>query len=130
MSGLWTDGAVVRLTQLWNEGKSASEIAETLGNGITRNAVIGKAHRIGLKGRPSPIIRGEGCSIHQLTDRNCRWPFGHPGSPGFYFCGKKVVPGGSYCEPHKQQSLDQVALERDRKRRREKAGEYFAQTFS
>jgi GcrA cell cycle regulator len=39
---------------LWQDGLSASQIAEQLG-GITRNAVIGKAHRLGLTGRPSPI---------------------------------------------------------------------------
>jgi GcrA cell cycle regulator len=39
---------------MWQAGKSASEIAEKLG-GVTRNAVIGKAHRLGLSGRPSPI---------------------------------------------------------------------------
>ncbi len=39
---------------MWQSGKSASEIAEKLG-GVTRNAVIGKAHRLGLSGRPSPI---------------------------------------------------------------------------
>jgi GcrA cell cycle regulator len=40
---------------MWKEGKSAAEIAKTLGKGVTRNAVIGKAHRMGLSGRPSPI---------------------------------------------------------------------------
>ncbi len=50
----WTDDRVATLTKLWSQGKSASEIAEVLG-GVTRNAVIGKAHRLGLSGRPSPI---------------------------------------------------------------------------
>lgn len=50
----WTDERVTLLTQLWGNGKSASEIAEIIGN-VTRNAVIGKAHRLGLSGRPSPI---------------------------------------------------------------------------
>lgn len=50
----WTDDRVETLTKLWSQGKSASEIAEVLG-GVTRNAVIGKAHRLGLSGRPSPI---------------------------------------------------------------------------
>lgn len=50
----WTDERVSLLTQLWGNGKSASEIAEIIGN-VTRNAVIGKAHRLGLSGRPSPI---------------------------------------------------------------------------
>jgi GcrA cell cycle regulator len=50
----WTEERVSLLMQLWGNGKSASEIAEILG-GVTRNAVIGKAHRLGLSGRPSPI---------------------------------------------------------------------------
>lgn len=52
----WTDERVEMLRQLWGSGKSASEIAQVLG-GISRNAVIGKAHRLGLSGRPSPIKR-------------------------------------------------------------------------
>lgn|SRR6185312_429846 len=47
----WTAEAVAKLTSLWAEGKSTSQIAARLGNGITRNAVIGKLHRIGLKGQ-------------------------------------------------------------------------------
>ncbi len=52
----WTEERVNLLKQLWGTGKSASEIAEILG-GVSRNAVIGKAHRLGLSGRPSPIKR-------------------------------------------------------------------------
>jgi GcrA cell cycle regulator len=48
----WTDERVGLLTQLWSEGLSASEIAKRLG-GLTRNAVLGKLHRLGrLGGRP------------------------------------------------------------------------------
>ncbi len=46
----WTSERVELLTKLWIEGKSASDIANELGN-VTRNAVIGKVHRLGLKGR-------------------------------------------------------------------------------
>ncbi len=51
----WTDERINTLKKMWKEGKSAAEIAKTLGKGVTRNAVIGKAHRMGLSGRPSPI---------------------------------------------------------------------------
>lgn len=54
----WTEERVAQLRQLWGNGKSASEIAEILG-GVSRNAVIGKAHRLELSGRPSPIKRKE-----------------------------------------------------------------------
>jgi len=51
----WTDERVALLEKLWTEGKSAAEIAKALSEGVTRNAVIGKAHRMGLSGRPSPV---------------------------------------------------------------------------
>lgn len=51
----WTDERINLLKKMWKEGKSAADIAKTLGKGVTRNAVIGKAHRMGLSGRPSPI---------------------------------------------------------------------------
>jgi len=48
---MWTDEKVELLRQLWLDGKSASQIAAELGDGVTRNAVIGKVHRLGLSGR-------------------------------------------------------------------------------
>lgn len=50
----WTDERVALLKKLWGDGKTAAEIASTLG-GVTRNAVIGKAHRLKLSNRMSPI---------------------------------------------------------------------------
>lgn len=47
----WTDDRVELLSKLWSEGLSASQIAAQLGGGVTRNAVIGKVHRLGLSGR-------------------------------------------------------------------------------
>ncbi len=55
----WTDERIALLKKLWKEGKSAAEIAKTLAKGITRNAVIGKAHRMGLSSRPSPIKKAD-----------------------------------------------------------------------
>jgi len=49
----WTDERVDVLKKLWLEGLSASQIAKQLG-GVTRNAVIGKVHRLGLSGREAP----------------------------------------------------------------------------
>lgn len=49
----WNDERVELLKKLWNEGLSASQIAARLG-GVTRNAVIGKVHRLGLSGRVTP----------------------------------------------------------------------------
>lgn len=50
----WTDERVELLKKLWSEGLSASQIAAELG-GVTRNAVIGKVHRLGLSGRAKAI---------------------------------------------------------------------------
>ena len=50
----WTDERIDTLKRLWEKGLTASQIAEELG-GVSRNAVIGKAHRLELKSRPSPV---------------------------------------------------------------------------
>jgi len=50
----WTDERIEQLKRLWENGMTASQIAEELG-GVSRNAVIGKAHRLGLQSRPSPV---------------------------------------------------------------------------
>lgn len=50
----WTDERIEQLRTMWEKGLTASQIADELG-GVSRNAVIGKAHRLGLKARPSPV---------------------------------------------------------------------------
>lgn len=122
----WTDERVTLLKQLWGEGKTAAEIAKVLGDGITRNAVIGKAHRLKLSSRLSPIqqnagkkkkaepaaprapkqavkmpeFRGKGVQLVDLDFRMCRWPNGDPQEENFNFCGCDVVPGLPYCAEH------------------------------
>ena len=54
----WTDERIAKLKDMWEGGATASQIADELG-GVSRNAVIGKAHRLGLKARPSPVKAGE-----------------------------------------------------------------------
>jgi len=54
----WTEERIGRLKAMWTEGATASQIADELG-GVSRNAVIGKAHRLGLEARPSPVKPGE-----------------------------------------------------------------------
>ncbi len=54
----WTDERIERLKKMWADGATASQIADELG-GVSRNAVIGKAHRLGLDARPSPVKPGE-----------------------------------------------------------------------
>lgn len=54
---VWTDDKVKQLVQLWDSGQSITQIGKALG--MTRNAVVGKAHRIGLAKRASPIMRSD-----------------------------------------------------------------------
>lgn len=54
----WTEERVAELMRLWEAGRSASEIGRLLG--VSKNSVVGKAHRMKLAARPSPIKRGSG----------------------------------------------------------------------
>lgn len=65
----WTDERISELTKLWNDGLSTAEIGKMLG--ISKNAVVGKAHRLRLSSRPSPIRR---MAMRPLTPRMPREP--------------------------------------------------------
>ena len=68
----WTDDRVEKLKTMWTEGNSASQIAKELG-GVTRNAVIGKVHRLGLSNRASstkPIRDKAWCVQRQNLGQN------------------------------------------------------------
>jgi GcrA cell cycle regulator len=68
----WTDERVELLRQLWLDGKSASQISAQLGHGVTRNAVIGKVHRLGLAGRakaPSSAAAPRAASAPRMPPR-------------------------------------------------------------
>jgi GcrA cell cycle regulator len=97
----WTDERIEQLKILWGQGISASEIADTMGD-VSRNAVIGKAHRLGLSGRPSPIKKKttRGATILALTERMCKWPVGDPKHHDFHFCGRPAQLGMPYCAEH------------------------------
>lgn len=62
----WNEQKIQMLRDMWGHGFSASEIAKKLG-GLTRNAVIGKAHRLKLSGRPSPIRREDGEAVAKVS---------------------------------------------------------------
>jgi GcrA cell cycle regulator len=121
----WTDQRVALLKKLWGEGKTAAEIAKELGN-VTRNAVIGKAHRLKLSNRVSPIQQNKkpaakpqglspekrvqkiieqdnhrkGVDMLELSARMCRWPLGDPREENFSFCGGGSIEGLPYCADH------------------------------
>ena len=145
----WTDAQTEQLKVLYADGCSASEIAFEIG-GVTRNAVIGKIHRLQLNQYPSAsakqpkeprfrlakaraerrrkvirnanglmvmditfptlpvgkhhdgraIPQAQRKSLLELRERDCRFPFGEPGQPGFFFCGALTVTTYPYCAHH------------------------------
>jgi len=101
----WTEAKVKKLAKLWGKGVSAREIAEKLGESITRNAVIGKANRLGLNKDLQPknnskVIDDNSDKMFHLKIKGCRWPFGDPGTDEFHFCGAKQELGKPYCLDH------------------------------
>ena len=68
----WTDETIVRLRALWVEGLSTAEIGRRLN--ISKNAVVGKAHRLSLPGRPSPIRRDASGAARPAAPRRIAGP--------------------------------------------------------
>jgi len=69
----WNEEAIVRLRALWAEGHSTAEIGRRLG--VSKNAVVGKAHRLDLPARPSPIRRdGNGGAARRPAPRRVAGP--------------------------------------------------------
>jgi GcrA cell cycle regulator len=100
METIWTQDLVTQLSALWKEGLSTAEIGRRLN--ISKNAVVGKAHRLMLDPRPSPLKRPPAPRVVGITGPTCSWPHGHPGDKDFHFCGKRPVQGKSYCAEHAQ----------------------------
>jgi GcrA cell cycle regulator len=109
MPDVWTDDRIANLKKLWSEGLTTVEIGKRLG--VSKNAVVGKAHRLGLKSRPSPIRRlgkkpepkKEEATVYTLatlTTLTCRWPIGDPKEEDFHFCGKPIFLTKPYCAEH------------------------------
>ncbi len=96
----WTPEVVESLRSLWAEGLTTTEIGRRLG--MSKNAVIGKAHRLGLNGRPSPIRRERPArpAARRFTGPSCQWPIGDPRNNDFHFCGEPAHPGKPYCLSH------------------------------
>ena len=145
----WTYERVEKLRKLWEEGLTASRIAVELGE-VTRNAVIGKAHRLGLSGRMASkksnggisIIRKKRVNISQnqkviniapvinepmnptdfenIKDGLCRWPLGEPEEIDFKFCGRNTQEGFVYCQSHYKQAYQPLSKVRERRKAKKK----------
>jgi len=94
----WTQDEISLLIQLWKEGSIATEIGDRLGR--TKNAVIGKAHRLELERRPHFIKGFHKKTMMELKPKDCRFPLGERLEPAFRYCGKKIQPGSVYCTDH------------------------------
>lgn len=125
----WTEEKIELLKKLYAEDLSSEEISREIGD-VTRNAVAGKVHRLGLSARdsrtranrkrrakipkpkpkpvvPEPIVvkeatlpDGDYATVMTITGVMCRWPIGTPGDDDFHFCGNRIDGKTPYCETH------------------------------
>lgn len=128
----WPPVQVTRLTQLWNDGNSASKIAADLGDGYTRSGVLGKVHRLGLQPRDTStrFVSGYKARTNAATPRparskppvalpdepevlgepndfpkhGCLWIAGTV-APGFRCCGQKRHGNSVWCEHHHAKAI-------------------------
>ena len=116
---VWDDDKLNKLRKLWDDGLPITKIGNEIG--VSRNAIAGKAHRMGLPKRNSPISKSGDPRKNQQSNNSenskalplkimlrdvewsrnrCCWPIGDPKLPGFSFCGTPIIPGRPYCEEH------------------------------
>ncbi len=116
---VWDEDKLNKLRKLWDDGLPITKIGNEIG--VSRNAIAGKAHRMGLPKRNSPISKSGDPRKNQKTNNSdnsrklplkimlrdvewsrnrCCWPIGDPKLPGFLFCGTSIIPGRPYCEEH------------------------------
>lgn len=123
---IWQDEKnVTLLKDMWAEKRSAAFIADKIGQGLSRSAVLGKARRLKLAVRrsggqkatrprllgrrtaPQPELPSDGVDvtrlvgIMELRDGMCRWIDGEPKGVHGY-CGKPTVDGTSWCKEHEK----------------------------
>lgn len=125
----WTEALTSELLRLWSQSETTARgIAEKLGGGLTANAIIGKANRMGLplksSGQPrlriprgrrrvkkssSPVVKPPAETNPPAPEpaggagfgfQPCKWPEGDPATQDFRFCGQLTVQGKSYCDRH------------------------------
>ena len=103
----WAPDRDAELERRWLRGDRTADIA--VGLGVTKNAVIGKAHRLGLGKHPNagPLQSHRWAKMNKgphpyevIGPRDCRWPIGDPKSLDFHFCGEPADEKQSYCAKH------------------------------
>ncbi|MFV2003487.1 MAG: GcrA family cell cycle regulator, partial [Paracoccaceae bacterium] len=114
----WTDDRVEVLKKMWGEGQSASQIAKELG-GVTRNAVIGKVHRLGLSNRtggggsgkaPAKEKSGKPAAKAQAAPRaEPAKPAGEPARKPVVPMRRPIIPAGQPLPP--QPSANEISPE-------------------
>ena len=110
---IWTRESMARLLRMRAEGVSAAAMAHELGNGLTRNAVLGKLFRLNRRAPPDPApidpvlapalapiaLPGSGVRMIDLQRHHCRWPLAD-GLGADYYCGDPRARDKSYCPAH------------------------------
>ena len=119
IKNIWDGPKLKELEDLWEQGHPISKIGMILG--VSRNSIAGKAHRMGLPKRTSPISssKKEKLSDQKINENynkniplkiklrgvqwsrtKCCWPEGDPKQNDFKFCGQDIFPGRPYCDKH------------------------------
>jgi GcrA cell cycle regulator len=140
---IWTEEIIEILKTMRAEGHSAGRIARMIGKGCTRNAVLGKAMRMGIVGgskqrprhssepfvkavkpEPEPIVivepaaarddNGQPYTVMTIRHELCRWPIGDPQQPDFHFCGSGCAPASAYCDAHAARTFTRPQPRRNR----------------
>ena len=111
----WTEERLKTLRALWKDGFSVNEIGRRMG--VSKNAVVGKVHRLGLPKRPSPLPRKKAepeklLTLANLGPEQCRWPLGEWKERAVAFCGEPIVMGMPYCLTHCRKSYVRASHEK------------------
>src|SRR5205809_1047730 len=102
----WTPQRITALCELWEAGVTTMEMGRLLtlvtpeAGPVSKMAVIGKVHRLGLVPRVVKEKAPPRRNIFDFTGPACVWPIGHPTDAAFHFCGGRPVTGKPYCGHH------------------------------
>lgn len=130
----WTQKQKSQLKTLWSSELSTSEIAKKLGGGITKNAVVGQAYRMGLQRRASPIpnklTTGDKNQGSEHRVHTCSWIEGdHIKGEMAKFCGQPIIPGKSYCRAHYEKAYVKSAAQPKKPKKRTSQKKNFMEKF-